>query len=522
METLCSNSFSYYDNLNSRKILDKIMEAILENNGEESQIYELLKNEDFRILGPYLYALKEKDIDILEAIKDICISKEKRKYFNQIMFKKQFPQINNLTKKLVFVDTIEEVFSNGLSKGVITFTSSLTIRKQFEVLFNEVLGEMSSFINSHYDLPGVNSLVRRGLVKSIILDNDCTVVTKCNNPNKKGKFLKEQSNILSLIKILHLDEEDSYIQLINKKSIMKVVRPLIVFADVESQKFYSMSRFIDGHTLEEILLNIHDLSLRSSYLNDVRAILDTLYSKGILWGDLAPRNIIIRENQDSREYFLLDFEKTEILDHVVTLSERKNHCRGPMCVEEFGAVCSREEIEECFKGYFVPKEWCTEPGIQITLHKPKPDFISILEIRGEKKPDMAQYNKLELEIMDIRFPFFEDSSNKIKYPLYTGFKIDHYLGFEYDRKVTQILLAAKEQQCFVQILNILEDAIQNYENKLIEGELYNIYINNLVDFNDKCFELNFIKGIINHFYSCISNLSMIDIKDSKNLESLMT
>ena len=73
--------------------------------------------------------------------------------------------------------------------------------------------------------------------------------------------------------------------------------------------------------------------------------------------------------------------------------------------------------------------------------------------------------------MKVRFPFTDGAKNIKRYPLYICFKVDHYLGSEYDRKTTELLMSAYEYDCLLATVDVLEQVLQNLDNQLILEDL---------------------------------------------------
>src|SRR5205807_1701020 len=90
------------------------------------------------------------------------------------------------------------------------------------------------------------------------------------------------------------------------------------------------------------------------------------------------------------------------------------------------------------------------------FEKPKRELVAIFEARGEKSYTLGAYNRLEQQVMKVRFPFTDEAKNIKHYPLYICFKVDHYLGSEYDRKTTELLMSAYEYDCLLATVDVLE------------------------------------------------------------------
>ena len=272
-------------------------------------------------------------------------------------------------------------------------------------LLHDARWRLSDLIEAQPDLLGVNSLVREGLVRSLYLPDGLRIITKRNNPSKQGRFLNEQYNVDEIVARLGLPERSSSVQVGESDLRLKVIRPFAVACDRPREAFYSLAYYEDHPTLESILLREKLDVQRRRYLAYARRVLDHLYSEGIVWGDMAPRNILVEEGETGVTFYLLDFEKTYFTEGSVPLVQRAEHARGPMCVEEFGAVCFPDEVAYCFDGYFAPEAWSLSDASPIPFAKPKREVIDILLANGISQPTLGQYNAAERLIIDIRFPF---------------------------------------------------------------------------------------------------------------------
>lgn len=233
----------------------------------------------------------------------------------------------------------------------------------------------------------------------------------------------------------------------------------------------------------------------------MRLLLDFLYQKGIIWGDMSPRNILVEESNDEIFYTILDFEKTIILDRPVLMHERVEHARGPICVEEFGAICTEEEVTQAFSPYFNPAEWDLSSKELIPFIHPKEEIISFLKERGITEPTFGDYNKAEKEIMQIRF--FQNFSEHENYsPLISvGFRIFHYLGNIYDMKTTEILLHAQKHEMMLPVINLLAKFLEAFENKLILKDFEDIVLGSPPSLEQKQnMELDLVAKAIDSFY----------------------
>lgn len=372
------------------------------------------------------------------------------------------------TQQYCGVPDLASIFRHEAGRDQMIFWSS-GADTQCLRLFADANWRLMDLIEIQPDLPGVNSLVREGLVKSLRLPCGSRVITKRDNPSKQGRFLNEQHNVAEIIARLGLPSQSSFVE-IGDGLRLKVIRPFAVAADRAHEVFYSFAHYEAHPTLEFILLHEESASKRQYYLHKARRVLDHLYSKGIVWGDMAPRNILVEDDGNVTTVFLLDFEKTYFTDGEVLHSQRLEHARGPMCVEEFGAVCLLQEVVQCFTGYFDPDTWDVSDPSPIALSKPKREVIDILAANGHPCPTMGEYNATEKAMIDVRFPFIGEDLKK-RLPLHASFKIDHYLGADYDRKTTQLFMNARACQLFSPVVDALNSALQQVENGLVLSQI---------------------------------------------------
>jgi hypothetical protein len=477
-----------------RDAFASVLHGIESRGGDRQLVQDICRHGKFELLKEYVTVLSLRDSSLIRLLlAGLQDDTNLHTYFLQ-RFARTGASVDQKFK-LSFSSELSDVFANCDPGNLTAYTASIDVRPVLAAMSEYIGGRFGAFLEEQHDLLGLNSLVRRGLIKVVWMPGGSRMISKANNPHKPGRFQKEQSNLKAIGERLGLPNNHSRLEIPGSGIVVRLIRPEVVFSDGGNQKMYAWSPYVQAPTLEMVLLKENDPQVRRSYLVDVRTILDMLYASGIVWGDMAPRNIIVRGSPESREYFLFDFEKTELLNGEVPLDQRRMHCRGSMCIEEFGAVCSRSEVESCFAGYFDPARWQLvgheEPGS--LGFKCKPDYIEILRRRNIVNPTMAQYNSLELEVMDIRFPLQSPIDGSIKHPLYTGFKIDHYLGFRHDLLLTETLLRASRRNAVFNTLEAVESRIVHFETCLLINEVLGVGADTL-DIERKALE-NFIEEL---------------------------
>lgn len=495
-----SLSLSYYANeslINDLSLI--ITEFLIGVNDKEivmDNINQIIDKYDYRILSDYLRSIKlNEDVSLFDHIDsdrpDYYISQHTVDFFNE--------QSIDLVEK----NSLSELFSET-GENYYFYAKNSKGKQIIDCLVKDSNGNIGSYIEQQKDLAGMFSLVRKGLIKKVQLSDGQYIITKKNNPEKKGKFENEQKIVSEVSKRLGFGNNS---KIKYADFCLSLISPLAVIAMPCSDTYYSIMLYQPGRTLEEILLAEQDAQARAFHFKNIRQILETLYNNGIIWTDMAPRNIIVDETEDIPTYYILDFEKSKILSEAATKKERAEHLRGPVCVEEFGAVCSLNELKQIFD--FDPDKWDLSSEESVPFEKPKRELLAIFEGRNQHNFTFGQYNKLEQEVLKVRLPII--SSNQIFYPLHCSFKVDHYLGADYDRKLTEVFLSANKLNLFVPVIKIIETLLELSENRIITDEFISLCsVKTDVPSNTHNLPTEKLKDIIDNLYS---------LKDNKKLFS---
>lgn len=487
-------------------------------------IEKIIFNHDFRLIGDYLRAILNNNNNLKSHIENLTNDNQDYQTINYQRFKSIY-ELDKKRKIIEIVDSIEEIFTpkDGDYVGIFfPTTSKESAKSEILELADKTNGLLAEYIDTLLDLEGHNSLVRKGLVKKIQLSSHKSAITKKNNPDKEGRFQNELINIQKLLRVLELKSDDDKIFFSNpnkneKSVVLKMLQPYAVFIDHASRNYYSITKHQEGSTLEEVLYLTRNQKERQRHFLNVRTILEYLYKKGVIWGDMAPRNIIVNEIEEATEYIILDFEKTRIVEAPVSIEDRLEHARGPMCVEEFGSICSQEEVEAIFKGYFEPAKWDVATTSLTPFAKPKRELADILIGRGNVDYSFGDYNQLELEVMKVRFPY--QGKDKLQHPLYISFKVDHYLGTEFDRKTTELFTKARQHNLLSETITILEKVLTTAENEFIISDLKTsasakIFLFNRV--NNPSIIL--LKNLINKLYGAVNKEEWLELIQSSHKE----
>lgn len=424
----------------------------------------LIVDHDYRLVAEYLATRKNRSSAAAFVFQQILSEKfySINKYRYQIAYSR-FLDTNVFPEKanVVFTHKIGDAFLPNQGQLVIWLQDE-EYKEPLTALIDAVGTMLGTFIEQQYDIPGLNAVVRQGLVRSWCLPNDTAVVSKRENLYKKGRFEKEQTNFKVLLErfgkgpMALTDPENP-----KNKIVIQIAYPFAIIHDGYSGKRYALSPYKKGISLEEIFLTEKDNTRRNYFLAHYRLLLDMLYDYGVLWGDMSPRNILVDQQKGVTVYTLMDFEKTLFLDQSVSRIHRIEHCRGQICIEEMGVLCLYEETLACFNGYFDPSEWDLNSASPLPF-LPRPDIADILRGRGIVNVNLGAYNTIDRSILAVRVPYNDPCTKSLIFPGHIGFKVEHYLscaGYsnagDYDRKTTEILIAAKRQECFDNVVRLL-------------------------------------------------------------------
>ena len=485
-------SFRYYmgtDFVNY--LVKKIFRVIEEYNEASNIIYTLIKYHDYRYIAVYLHAIQYNDKIALKIIQQISkINDEKES--NKLLFKLNYAYFCKMISgkrkaNPLIISSLDKIFSQS-NQGIAIYFIDSSLESTLIDFINKIGVDIGIFIEQQFDIPGLNALVRQGVVRTWFIPDGKVIVSKQNNPQKPGRLCKELFNYEAILFKMG-GRNGLYLgNTLNKRDIwLKIAQPFAVIWDgYYSKQHYALSLRIDGISLEDLLMNEHDHTIRCEYLAHCRLILDACFERGILWGDMSPRNILVQQTEQNITYYIFDFEKTQILNKNLSIEKRREYCRGQICVEEFGIICTAEEMQVCFYDYFNSKDWDFES--KDTLCFPmRAEVADILNGRGSSTHDttLGSYNQTDFEMMNARTPLTDPVTGERRFPGHLNFKVEHYLscaGYkdasDYERKTTEILIAAKQHDCFDTIVIVLNELTDNVESAFLKAEFETILYKN--------------------------------------------
>ncbi|MDX3025793.1 protein kinase family protein [Streptomyces acidiscabies] len=332
----------------------------------------------------------------------------------------------------------------------------------------------ADFVESRHEVPGPNARLRQGSVKSWHLPNGTRVISKRANPAKPGRFIQEQAAYRAIA--TRIAGGIAF----GKDRHLRLAPLLAAVRDGTSGHVYAVWQWVPGRTAESLLLAPGE---HTGLLRDYRDLLDALLERGILWGDLSPRNILVH----GRTHHLVDFEKTQVPgeDIPVPRGDRVAYCRGQIGVEELGVLCPQDEVRACLHGYLDPGTWDADAPGPVPF-PPRPEVAAVLAGRGVTDWDLGTYNQADQQIWQVRSPDRDPTTGQPRYPGMVNFRVEHYLSCagrtdadDYDRKTTEILIAGRRHGCFDDALQAVTDVVDEAERRFAVAE-----VAELLDGND--------------------------------------
>lgn len=372
---------------------------------------------------------------------------------NDLEFKKhQILMFDNLKELLYFSPEKKNTTGLFLKDGK---------QKQLVEGLSEICdGDFFTFVQQLPNFIGIHSNARIGTIKKASV-NGVDVIFKINSARKPERFINEQKAVQSLNELGITKSKLSIKKKNNQAFTVRLLDYLAIIKDYETGNCYSVSKEVKLPTAEEILIESRDYEIREQILSDMTRLIDYFFKKGIIWHDIAPRNILIKQKASGNEYTILDFERTKFQD-TVSEEDINNFFRESFCIEEFSVICSAQEIARHFKKYYAPRSWDLKNKSPVSLNNPKKDYLEILKRRGIENPSQGEYDRFEQENIKIRFPF--KRLNEKVFPLHLSFKVNHFFDFFVDLDVMELMMYAKANNCFYELIKYFSE----YMNKIDE------------------------------------------------------
>lgn len=424
---------------------------------------------DYRLAAAYLRAGSADVIGLYERIAASTSGRERARLQHEIG-RRRFARPGTTT--VVFADQLEQVLTAPADDRTHAYVPDPARRATVGALLHDLGTGFTDFVESRHEVPGPNARLRQGVVKSWHLPDGTRVISKRGNPGKPGRFVREQLAYRDLAARL------SGLTGFGRSRRLRLAPLLTTVRDGPSGQVYAVWQWVPGTTVEQELLASGD---HRPVLRDYRDLMDALLDRGICWGDLSPRNILV----DGDDHYLVDFEKTEVTtDTPVPHRDRVAYCRGQAGIEELGVLCTPDELRECLHGYFDPDGWDID-STQPVPFPARPEVTAVLAGRGITNPSLGCYNRADRQIWQVRAPDADPVTGRRRYPGLVNFRVEHYLSCaahagagDYDRKTTEILIAGRAYGCFDDAVRAVADPVDELERQFVIAEVAGLLAGN--------------------------------------------
>lgn len=171
-----------------------------------------------------------------------------------------------------------------------------------------------------------------------------------------------------------------------------------------------VTEYFSGVNLES-LLRSHDLHGRKEVLALIKELFNGMREIGFLWGDCAPRNIII--NEDVGYIKIVDFERKLILNK--KSAEKGSFCRyiRNYSREEFSCFLSEDEQNYVFSDFMLPEDNMDIKVDDIGSGRKKKMLESLFGYKDSY--DIGEVRHVEDLMVFVATPFYIDG--KMFYPM---------------------------------------------------------------------------------------------------------
>lgn len=311
-------------------------------------------------------------------------------------------------------------------------------------LVGALRGPLGTFVERFPDVGGANALVNGGRVKDVAFPVGCRTVWKGVNPSKEGRFANE---VVAAALIAARLGNGSPVRLpTSNESWVSVVSATALVRDGRTGELFAVMPYVRGRSMDTLLAEDRSVDRRRRLLQDSRAILDVLFELGVLWHDMSPRNILVEQRGDAWTYLLLDFEKSTVsAPEPVDPEVREWFARGQIGIEEYGVLCTEEEVGDLLRADDDRSAWSIDET-QPPRYPVRPDLEALLASRGWADASAGACNALDLAIINVRRPRLRGDGTWW-YPGQIGFRQQHYLAClgdehadEYDTRLTELFL----------------------------------------------------------------------------------
>ena len=227
--------------------------------------------------------------------------------------------------------------------------------------------------------------------------------------------------------------------------ILVKTAPLISWADDSL-----ITEFCSGLNLEHALIQKAD---KLSYIKIIRDLLFKFRENGFLWGDIAPRNMVLDES--SNIIYIFDFERRFIIKDNPLGKETFSRFFRNYAYEEFSCVLFPSDQELLFDDLLTVN---SEGEILTSEIESRRKKRLLEQFWGKKEKYLVKEVCLAENLMSVTAtPFMVD--NQIVYPMFSIEKIVKKGG---SYAYTEIVKAFKGCSSGTEKIAILEDAIKRF------------------------------------------------------------
>ena len=326
-------------------------------------------------------------------------------------------------------------------------------------------------IPKHPDLAGANAFVRNGQVKLVGLADGRAVVAKRGTADAASRLNVEIGNGRKLKRLICSANPSGRAP--RRRVMIEVATPFRILGMPDCGVIYALSEYVSGQNLEDALL-FSSGEERRTYITDYVEIMSTLLDLHVLWNDLSPRNILIRDAKEGC-YALIDFEKTSFSPRPLSARERTSFIRGNCVSEELAIFVTADELTEHLGSRFDFPSWDFSSKCDVPFH-PRSDVVDLI---GSLDLPLEQgiYNKVDELLIRVRGMQCLPDGRRF-HPGRSTTRLQHLLTSypndaprNYDLRVNEILLSAPDIRSLSSCSETLSDLVADLEVKAFAQDI---------------------------------------------------
>lgn len=330
--------------------------------------------------------------------------------------------------------------SDGLERAFRQWIASYPILKDFFV----TLDELNDFTR----------IVSPGILKKVKIEWAYYVIKSTTHIDDKVQ-INEIARAFDIQKLL-LKHVPSPITSFGFDVSIAVPQAVTVSAQGD---IFSLMEYFPFPTLDGVFLSNSSDVQKIFHLKNIRRLYEFFSSHGMLWKDMAPRNILLDQSHVTPRYILLDFEKTKYIAPADFVEAESLFWKGPVISEEFASSCSLVHLREVFGDRYHLDQWDYNPLELMPNHQMRRELKDIVQKYG-RSITMGEYHFLDRQLVSTREPIVTFDDEMI-YPGKICFLVDHVLGPEYDRALNELYIAASLKNELVLVVKTIHNILLN-------------------------------------------------------------